>query len=82
MVPNEPNSDEPTLLEELQAGLGEEQQLLEELAGTLEVLRAAARSVPGELDREGMWREVNRRLEAMVGGEAPPSEPVDGSEPG
>jgi hypothetical protein len=71
MVLDEPDGEEPTLLQELQAGLGEEQRLLDDLAGILGALRAAGRVAPDDLDREAMWQEVQRRMEASSGAAGP-----------
>jgi hypothetical protein len=59
---NDPERDKSTLLSELQAGLSQEQRLLDELTQTLALLRRAARVEPGQLNRDEMWLEVKRRL--------------------
>ena len=59
---NDPERDKSTLLSELQAGLAQEQRLLDELTNTLALLRRAAQVEPGQLNRDEMWLEVERRL--------------------
>jgi hypothetical protein len=74
---DKPHRDEPTLLDELQAGLAEEQQLIAELGDALRLLRKAAEVSPAELDCDQMWAEVQRRLLAATGGEGERGESSD-----